>query len=1765
MGLLDHLKGAAEKVAEGAQQAPGVVGSGAKSLFVNPVTKTAVSPLVKGWNASVGEWGDRDYVDYGGDTSSAAEQRDSVLQGIAEQALAGDPSSNYSNSPEALAMIERARAFGLAPEALPMQGLLESASSRGFDGSATAEFHRSAGMGPIGGASLIEQWWDYRSEMNKAKESEDAVGQAYLDVLDNDVTTLLDEQKDNGNIQNWNGIAQMAIQMIENSKGVEDEEAAENYAFAMGILNEYQEELQVHVELEAPGWWEENFEFHEGPSKFNRVAVGLGTPVLETLDKSSQFALRGVQATARGDVLDPDFWTKGGKGAGYTYGGEDERLSFIEALVGEEGEAKVEEALGDWAPILNLAGEIATDPLTYLTLGAGRATKIAEGAVTRQAAKAAVLEGGDEVVKHSQAILAQIRKGGLSSLQELDRIQFERWMLADAMDVAKAQGSGLSGAARSKFDKVIRKGGDRMVKLDEKATKIAQKNIDDVARGGQAGVAMGGNTLLAYQDIPGIRRLMDSFEIGTKSKLVDTGRTQTVGRFENTTSFDDVTSTRWRATAGETTGLIDETLDPRIGFLRAKAAGTEFAEEADAFTRKADELADRLRKGEGDPQTEIKWVEDTITERIERNDVRWIEDTLPVLDEMTYSYIKNHNPGLMRQIAEKAPFAAVRRRLVPRAGMINRIGRRQSDAFIAEIRKAQGVAHQSHRDIINRLQGRLGRDAAKEFGGDNAALSEFLNRAMSSADQMVSARMRFGVDTSTGKLLNALEDARTQVWETLSDEHKALFGNRDSYIPRTLSENGRKLLENMDKSTLAALMDSAPEFGKYANKIRNEANFGTARIGSMANDPYTSARNFARGLQDLTKVNKEVAEWLKEAGIDLPDLFEEDLLVAWGTRSNAAFRARIVGDIAHGMKGLTDDQGYKLFANIGEYNSLDSAQKINLTTEPTDIFGEAMYVHKDLVQEMEDFTQVLLDPNRMDSFGKQLNAVNGLWARYATLSPGFHSRNIVGNVFNAFLSGVTNPIRYADAAALQNTHRKAQRLMGKEGLSFEQAVAKSKGLYDEMVSGAAKAGQDINEFILTQIPDAQVLKHLENHRIMSGLVGDIFSETNVEKTTLGNVINPKVRTKANLTEISRNVGTWAEHNARTAVFLDQLAKGASPEMAANHVRKYLFDYEDLTRWETGVRRNVSRFYTWMRKNTALQIEALAKSPGRTINAQRIVEEATAQVFGDEDRSSMLPPQWAQAAGMKVRDGGNAIGIETPFYSAMNTVEDIMAVPTAVAIEAGLPVPETVEEAIGWHGVQDAFQSALGLFSGLPKSVADLMFSQATGYDPFTGGALKFDDTPGWLVAASTINPALNRVIRLAEDAGWDGLLTSAGYDEDGRTVENARESTGLNLWHWLGGVQVYEAERIEGSAASTLKFDMQQMISDSKETMPWKSLDDLRQESRIETVNRFMYIMAYGGDYGEDPEKFMEQLQGIVPKEVLELFGFNADKRRYSSQIRPLDEQVANERALVEAVDALGQLMGRELTQDEKLQVMLMSSGVPYDSELEEQFSIEPDKDYSDGGVFAPEDAPQDRDPEQMLAGMAAAIGLTIDEIQQLRPMRTEVERLQEQARMSGAMPGQVDAMVSNYIIENMSRTKLGTWFGTDVLPTHGWMGYDERDAAYDQDRAWEAAAEFEFLYLSLTGKRPNAELINQAVIQVIMGKGDQEDLVDNGLLSKTRPSIPNRKNVQTDAEQLEDIGTQYESILGGIENGPWLGEKPEADPRNDQEWGGVGLPIAGS
>ena len=238
----------------------------------------------------------------------------------------------------------------------------------------------------------------------------------------------------------------------------------------------------------------------------------------------------------------------------------------------------------------------------------------------------------------------------------------------------------------------------------------------------------------------------------------------------------------------------------------------------------------------------------------------------------------------------------------------------------------------------------------------------------------------------------------------------------------------------------------------------------------------------------------------------------------------------------------------------------DTLESFPGVTKRVPVYALPKAIAKDMNQPAKMFTS--RDPASNWAVKVWDRATNTWKGMATTLRMPFHIRNWYSNMFQANLGGLNNPKRFTDAARFQaNKIAPFGKLkLGKNTYTYDQL----KGMIDTLgIHGRGWIGADVQVSIAREIES--ILKY-------------------------GKVRN------LNPMRWGRASGAAIEDNARIALFFDQLAKGSDPFAAAKHVRKYLFDYSELTPFEKGTMRRIFPFYTWTRKNFVLQMENLIANP-----------------------------------------------------------------------------------------------------------------------------------------------------------------------------------------------------------------------------------------------------------------------------------------------------------------------------------------------------------------------------------------------------------------------------------------------------------------------------------------------------------------------------------------------------------------------------------------
>lgn len=541
-------------------------------------------------------------------------------------------------------------------------------------------------------------------------------------------------------------------------------------------------------------------------------------------------------------------------------------------------------------------------------------------------------------------------------------------------------------------------------------------------------------------------------------------------------------------------------------------------------------------------------------------------------------------------------------------------------------------------------------------------------------------------------------------------------------------------------------------------------------FGLLVDDPLAlkSEAYKAAGVQMIEEITSPNA---------LSNLFTTNYLDAWAYRSKAAFNSRMYGDFMGNLTNITDDLGRPLAiltsddmidVGSGYYmaGATDAAEGpsrfsvlqgdvryVQVTTkdgvpvrDASLSQGQTIWVQDTLVEDIQHMFKAILDPAEQSKIHTALNTYQDIWARYALLSPAFVPRNAQGNVLLAYLGGLKNPLHYSSAFRYQQLRNAIYRQMKITGKSFDEVASDFSylgTLGDSLGLGAVSK------------TDIAMIKELETNGILSGQVDDIFDT----------VVRPL--SAWNPTQLGRALNGSIENNARAALYLSGRAQGMTSAQAAANVRKYLFDYKDLTETEQRWRNNYSRFYTFFRKNTAAQMGALFTMPANVANVARIekaFEEAMYELFVspimDPIYENTPVPEWVANAGMR-KFNGDLIGMDSPLVSAYQTAQALTAVPMSMigyglyaAMYGTFKDPKSKIDMSKWYnqlaqkaGLHRSIGEATRLFStnfsGFVPSVITTAFNIANGQTLFSGR--KLDSAEDYVMEiAGVFNPAIPR-------------------------------------------------------------------------------------------------------------------------------------------------------------------------------------------------------------------------------------------------------------------------------------------------------------------------------------------------------------------------------------------------------------------------------------
>lgn len=1543
-------------------------------------------------------------------------------------------------------------------------------------------------------------------------------------------------------VQDWRQIAQVAVGL----SGADDPDAQE---LKNALLWSYGDQIREHTNAIDPEWWDANYtdppkqeddSFLGWKSKLAKAA-----PLFEYLDQWGQSALGAVGGIEA--AIDQNDDVSVGEGLRHAVRKGAEAVDLTRAVPGFEGLSgmlqhadddpsvirlddgtglsmdrsgdgtlNLREALGKdpdaggrWLSAIDLLGTIVIDPSTYATLGQSSLARVG-------------MKSAEEIGERM----------GLDGVEALGRA-VNREMVQEMNQRIMRDGfkRGLDEAEQRWYTSLIRIANeDALSATGQRTTRfgreVAAEQMSSIRRGGQSGVRMGGTTIVPTRGLGSrLGRGADDFAERAITRVDDVAPEAARGGRVTDEVLDAGLHSKPRnllADAREALGGTNPLLANRAA---RRAAGT--SQEAATIARNADELR---RLADAVPP------------------VTRLGDELPTERALTEWYRAGASQGLLGDIGNMMPqrLKDIVGALSPRAAIRSRFGQAVADQLghILSVTRDQPRVQ----EIMTRLgadshKGGLMQSSIREFGSQDE-WERALNTALSSKEGFEDAMRNLGPKSQ--QLLQTMHNVRLELRDVAQRGGANAEHLRDewSYIPRTLTEAAKNDANLLQK--IKNLDDPALELG-----------------GDRIAESFMQRRTLAENLDNLFDTNSVAYEVLKDAGIeDVTRLFETNPVAAFAARTQSAFRAasevdlidgitRINGDgMALGFRASIDDAGKLTPDEVVEGMIREAGGKPIDFRKVTLDNGTVYRVHNDIADELENVRRVFGKPHEITEFGRLFDKVNNAWARSATVfgvNPAFHIRNNIGNVFNAFLGGTRDITVFRRAASAQQDMRRITQAMRETGDDFAAAAAKL----------------DLGDDVVQILTDARRL----------GVLGD-GRGVDVLRERGGEAVSPSNRSSINPLsdrfigdKPGRALGTFTEDNARLGVYIDQINKGATPDVAAQHVKQYLFDYGDLTRFENEGLRRVSRFYTFMRKNTALQAYTLAHYPARIANAEAGVQGVVDAVFGGESETDrQLPPWMPGASVMDVAGGQAAIGVDTPFASFQETMEILTGPPSDNALD---------------RFSQESFLRGLvgrseALFSGVGLGTLDWLEEMESGRDSFSGRVLDPENQRRDGTLFSALATVLPGVARLEGWAARNGTINEAlqlRLDEDGNVIGD--KPWQMQLINNFAGLQAYQlTDDTDSTGRYTLLQDLEDILSEmKKDGIDVPTVSEMRAAGEIQQKNRVLETLMYGwqedpdtGELSWDNEKSNAMLLQILPKNVRDAFvglgvltddqlaaseaaGNAADRGSRFQAVEGSDEYFAQQDFdFGQALTAIETYLDRDLT-DEERWTMVSAFGGALGVTDQENAGFNP---YRENRLLNPEqsaadDAAEQARKEETFNRRLAAVGMTWAQALARNPRISVMQRRMEDARQAGWSDEEIRTALYYASDEGgqgwtsrADRAAINQFMtgdregGAVPLTTTRLPTTTDEDLQKLQTKVWQAAEELRLIYQFEGWGTPSQYELQMYGVNNLT-KAEQRALGIDPLRG-----APNREDIRSDEQRLADTESKYGAVQQGLEAGPY-------------------------
>ena len=431
--------------------------------------------------------------------------------------------------------------------------------------------------------------------------------------------------------------------------------------------------------------------------------------------------------------------------------------------------------------------------------------------------------------------------------------------------------------------------------------------------------------------------------------------------------------------------------------------------------------------------------------------------------------------------------------------------------------------------------------------------------------------------------------------------HKAEAARLIKQVPEAARPEFRRLAQEFGPDANRKLLEAEQALGIKVGEIDDLIGY-VSRAGALTDDarrflqdskiqerfllrarkisPRLAAQKGRGGTGSLTR--GQVNDLFKGLGFKGENVFDPSFARAQFTRTAASLQSRGVVDF---LKQSVDEFAKPAGSIPDSFPLTEFMERTGLQFDRLATQGRVL--PKEVAEAMLQMRDIILRPEALSTAYSDVTRY--LKGAFTIPFPAFHARNHFSNYVLNWIGGVKNPRSYLMSIQLQKAAATTTRLAKRQNIPFAQAARQVQWPTVQTATGA--------------VDGASFWRTMEMNGILHKSPGmmDIIEVPGavglepLAKTRLGRHIKGQGPGWA----VMRKAGLVIEDHARIAHFVEKSATGFDPQTAARSVKKHLFDYGDLSDFEKRIFRDrVAFFYTFARKNLALQTDTLLTQPAK---------------------------------------------------------------------------------------------------------------------------------------------------------------------------------------------------------------------------------------------------------------------------------------------------------------------------------------------------------------------------------------------------------------------------------------------------------------------------------------------------------------------------------------------------------------------------------------